>query len=182
MFMSLNRQRVRRKAGFTLIEVLIAVLISTVALLGLAKMQALAISSTKESGSRALIAMQAGSLAGMMQANPVFWGSGTVQNFSIDNGAITDGANGLNATVAGRCATTACTPAQMAAVDVQDWAANMALQFPQYTVNVVCPAALPVNCAIYMGWIEKQVAINKSTATGAATQVTTQHFSIYVRP
>ena len=69
----MNYQNFCVKRGFTLIEVMIAMFITAIGLLGLAKMQALAISSSKGSGSRSLIALQVGSLASSMHANKVFW-------------------------------------------------------------------------------------------------------------
>ena len=62
-------------AGFSLLEVMIALVIIAIGLLGIAKMQALALSNTGASRSRALAAIEASSLAGAMHANRAYWAS-----------------------------------------------------------------------------------------------------------
>lgn len=169
-----------RRNGFTLIEVLIALLVTAAGLLGLAKMQALALSSTKDTGTRSLIALQVGSLAAVMHANPAFWAQGTAPtSFSMTGTTVTDATNVLNGGVAGGC-TSACTPAGLAAVDVQNWALDMSNQFPNYAAKVDCTSSLPVSCSIYVTWLEKVVGMNKTTAASAAE--TTQSFGVYVKP
>jgi type IV pilus assembly protein PilV len=66
----------RRARGFSLMEVMVALVVSTVGLLGLAKMEALALSSTSVAGSRSLAAIEAASLAAAMHANPGYWAAG----------------------------------------------------------------------------------------------------------
>lgn len=174
----------RRRAGFSLIEVLIALLVVATGLLGLAKMQALALSATKNSGSRGLISLQAESLSDLMHANRAYWAEGLAPSvFTVAGTTVTDATGVLNAAVAGGCLTS-CTPARMAANDVQAWAADMNSQFPSYTAKVDCSTdtTQPISCTIYLTWSEKTVAMNRTTATGAASQVSTESFSIYVKP
>jgi type IV pilus assembly protein PilV len=172
--------------GFTLIEVLIAVLVTATGLLGLAKMQALAVSSTKESGSRSLIALQTGSLASMMHANPGYWASGTAPAvFSSVKTTITDPSGVLNATLTNGCdKNNMCAPAQLAAYDVQAWVNDMNNQFPTYTAKVNCTTdvAAAISCSIYVTWSEKTVAMNNTTNSGSTNQTSTQSFSVYVKP
>ena len=59
--------------GFSLIEVMVAILIISIGLLGVAKMQALSLSNTGNSRLRALAAVEAGSIASMMQADRGYW-------------------------------------------------------------------------------------------------------------
>lgn len=63
--------------GFTLIEVMVALIIIAIGTLGLAKMQALALASTGASRSRALVAVEATSLAEAMHANHLYWSTST---------------------------------------------------------------------------------------------------------
>src|SRR5215471_3607666 len=66
--------RARARAdGFSLVEVMVAVVIICVGLLGIAKMQALALSSTTTSRLRALAAIQAAGLASAMHSNREYW-------------------------------------------------------------------------------------------------------------
>ncbi|HTD02244.1 type IV pilus modification protein PilV [Undibacterium sp.] len=168
--------------GFTLIEVLIALVVTAVGLLGLAKMQALAISSTKTSGNRSLIALQVGSLVSAMHANKAFWTSAAVPStFSAATSVVSDTSGILNATVAGGCASL-CTPANMAANDVQVWAADMNKQFPSYTAKVNCTNGTnqPVSCQIYVTWTESNVALSQTSSGGASSPAPS--FSVFVKP
>ena len=58
-----RHMRGRSPRGFSMIEVLITIVVITVALLGAAKMQAAAVSNTQVARVRSLISLQAGSLA-----------------------------------------------------------------------------------------------------------------------
>lgn len=183
----------RRSNGFTLIEVLIALLVISVGLLGLAKMDALAISNTQISSSRSLIALQASSMAAAMQGNKGYWAAGVAPaTFSTSGTTVTDSTGVLNQTVSTCVGTTAsapaCTPRQLAAYDVQAWAAEMAAQFPSYAANFNCRSAAgtPVSCTIQISWSEKYVALNRTTSTGSAAsggaQTATQTYFLYVDP
>ena len=127
-----------------------------------------------------LIALQTGSLAAAMHANPVFWTSGTAPaSFTATGTTVTDSTNQVSGGTAGGC-TSLCTPAAQAAVDVQNWVVDMNNQFPSYTAKVDCTTVAPISCSIYVTWSEKVVAMNQTTGTSAAAQV--QSFSVYVKP
>src|SRR5258708_27544807 len=66
-----------RAHGFTLIEVMVALVITAIGLLGIAKIQALAYASTGSAGLRSLVALQASSLAASMHANRNYLGAGS---------------------------------------------------------------------------------------------------------
>ncbi len=190
----LARSRARSLSGFTLLEVLVAILVVSLGLLGLAKMEALAISNTQVSSSRSLIALQASSLGAAMQGNKGYWAAGVAPGaFSTAGAVVTDGTGVLSQTVTTCVSTTTptapvCTPAQLAAYDLQSWATRMAAQFPSYTANFTCNnvAGAPVSCTINISWSEKYVALNRTTATGSAAsggaQTATQSYSLYVNP
>lgn len=65
----------RAERGFSLVEVLVALIIVAVGLLGIAKMDALVLSNSGISRQRALIALEAQSLAATMHADRDYWGS-----------------------------------------------------------------------------------------------------------
>jgi type IV pilus assembly protein PilV len=170
----------KRCGGFTLIEVMVALVVTATGLLGLAKMQALAVSATKDSGTRSLIALQAGSLASAMHANPAFWASTSVPaSFTAIRTIVTDPSGQVSGGPAGGC-TSFCTPKDLAAVDVQNWAVDMNNQFPSYAAKVDCTTVLPISCSIYITWSEKTVGMNNTTSAMAASTV--QSFSVYVKP
>jgi len=182
--MIVSRRRPRQR-GFTLIEVLVALIVTAVGLLGLAKMQLLAMSSTKEAGSRALIALQAGSLASAMYANGAYWASASVAS-SV--GATGNVVTGLGVSDSAGCIAK-CTGLVLAATDMQTWATAMNNQFPTYNATVTCVStSLPVNCTISITWIELQKAIGNvegvtRTSTFASKDAAAvQSFSLYVQP
>lgn len=179
----------RGQRGFTLVEVLVALLVTAVGLLGLLKIQALAISSTKEAGSRGLVAMQVESLTAMMHANPFYWAAAVPAGGATSgppqtpiNFTLTAGPDGALAATPPDCTSSNCTPSQLAAFDLKNWATNMRVQFPTYTAKITCPSTpLPITCFINVNWQETQVAAHANTATGS-TQTTTLSFSVYVQP
>jgi type IV pilus assembly protein PilV len=81
-----------RAKGFTLTEVLVALIIIAIGTLGIAKMQALALSSTGASRSRALAALEASSLAAAMHANRAYW-AGTPANVTVTTSVGSTGVN-----------------------------------------------------------------------------------------
>ena len=167
--------------GFSLIEVLVTWVLIATGVLGMAKMQATALSSTQTARVRSLIALQAGSLAAAMRANPAYWAAGKAPaSFSAAGTHISDPSGVLDDAVA--CATTLCTPAQLAAHDVQNWVATINAHFPSYTATVNCSTTAPVNCDIHLSWNEKQVAVQRSGAASAAVQASTQRFALHVLP
>lgn len=178
--------------GFTLVEVMIAAVLIAIGLLGLAKTGALAVSNTQVASSRSLIALQASSLASAMQSNKAYWASGVAPTaFSTQGAVVTDSQTNVLSLVGPNCATApapACTPAQLAAYDVQSWASNITLLVPSAAGAFTCTnvAGSQISCVITVKWSEKYVAVNRSTATGTAanggTQTATQSYSLYVAP
>ena len=169
--------------GFTLLEILIALLLTGIGLLGVARIQALTISATRDSGARSMVAAQAGSLAAVMHANPAFWAQGFAPALITASGTtFTDGTGTLGTPRSDGCqALPLCTTAQLAAVDLQGWANDMNNQFPSYSAKINCSAVVPISCAIHVSWLEKTVAVNNTTQS-AANAPAPQSFSVYVKP
>jgi type IV pilus assembly protein PilV len=164
----------RTAAGFSLIEVMVALIVVSIGMLGLAKMESLALSSADVSGTRTIAAMEAASLAAMMHADHDYWGSAsapaaTVTVTSTGNTVNVAGdanlaATGNNCTVAG---TSSCNVKQMAAYDVQNWGAALQALLPGYQATIACtPGTLaaatpsPVTCTITINWVENAVAVS----------------------
>lgn len=108
----------RSARGVSMIEVLVAIVIFSVGLLGLALMQLKGASFTKDSGARSVAVLQARSLADRMQANPqgvangdYVWTGGTAPTY-------TD------------CSSTGCTYAQVANNDLNAWLSQMQAALP----------------------------------------------------
>ena len=183
--------RAQRMAGVSFIEVLVALIIISVGLLGIAKMQALAISSTRTSGVRSLIAVEAESLAAAMQANRIYWAqvAGATTTFTATvNGATIAASDASMATSNTNCAAASCigaspqaTGAPMAAYDLAQW--GMALQgvVPSATGSVACSGS-PVTCTIGVTWQETYTGMNAATQLTTAAQTATQYYDLVVQP
>lgn len=168
-----------RQTGFTLLEVLIALLVISIGLLGIAGMQALAINNTSVARVQSLAALQAASLASAMQANEAYWQkTGATTNTSVNGAVLTDAT--LNSYTV-NCSTTVCNlPVQMAAWDVKQWGQDLAALLPGGSGQIVCTnnAGTPITCSISVNWQEKNVALN--AGPGAALPL--QSYSMVVQP
>jgi type IV pilus assembly protein PilV len=192
-----------RAGGFTLLEVMVAVVVTAIGLLGIAKIQALAYASTTTASVRSLVALQASGLAASMHADRAYWSAGTPVPITITTQGTTSviSDNTLNTTATGPkdCwlggAAAPCTqPATIAAFDLHTWA--NALNAPGMLLNlnpvttINCPSTpLPVTCTITVTWNEKAVSVNSQgvantvVANGTAQNGTFQPtYILYVEP
>jgi len=180
-----------REAGFSLIEVLVSLVIVSVGLLGIAKMQALAYASTGIASKRSLAAIQASSLASSMSANRAYWAAGLAPPTITINGtaiasadpalsAVTDCTNGVQ-----------CTPRQVAAYDLQTWALGLKPLLYNDQITITCTqGVVPVNCVVTLTWTENQAAINSQEAAAATAAVAAgtpaalqlPSYTLYVQP
>ena len=172
--------------GFALIEAMVALVIVSVGLLGVAKMFAVVLSSGNVSGSRALAALYAGSLSSAMHANRAYWQAGlapasvTVLGSSLSDATL----NGQKADCAYSASNASpnCKPVEIASADLQDWGQSL-LQLPsgQGAVSCASTSGAPVTCAIQVSWNEKVAGLNGSTLiTTSASR--TQTYTVLVQP
>jgi type IV pilus assembly protein PilV len=163
-----------RQRGFNLIEVMAAVLVVTFGLLGLARIEAVAVNETTTSDLRSLVAIEVQSLAASMHANPDYWQTslGGALSCTITGSTV---CSSLNAVY--DCASTnTCTPTQVAAYDVQKWAGSMNTLLPGFVSIITCTSAVTnaanssgstqteYGCDVQVKWTEKYVAINKAAS------------------
>jgi type IV pilus assembly protein PilV len=164
-----------RTHGFSLFEVMVALVIISIGLLGVAKMQALAYASTSTASMRSLAAIEAASLASAMRANRSYWAVGAAPV------AITITGTAAAANFCTPAGSAPCTPAQLAAFDLHQWATALNGLLPNPTATISCPTVVtPINCTIQINWAEKMVAINAQGAGGPAMQAPT--YILYVEP
>jgi type IV pilus assembly protein PilV len=183
-----------RLRGFSLIEVMVALIIIAVGMLGIAKMQALALSTTESSGVRSLVAIEAASLAASMHANRDFWVAGPPPaNFTVSvqttgprtvTTNVTDATNVLTATP--DCVSAVCTPANLAAYDVQAWATSLGQIVPAALASVTCDLTTPpMNCTIQITWQENVTSTSNTTAaatSSGANLLNSPQYTLYVEP
>ena len=172
---SLSRGRVER--GFTIIELLVTLVIVSIGMLGVAKMQAAAVAETGVARTRSLMTFQAEALAAMMRSNKAFWQSSTAftQSININAGGTWSGGTGLAqpSTTDHTCNSpaTACSAGNLAYDDLTTWGKSFGKAFPLATGTIVCTgsATTPETCDITLNWSERTVAVNRTTAAGTST-------------
>ena len=174
-----------RARGVTLIEVLIALVIVSIGLLGIAKMQALAIASTRGSSTRSLIAIEAASLAAAMHADRTYWANvataSTTFSASVSNGVITAATDGALTSQSANCVSTSCSGVAMAAYDLSAWSAAINKVTNGAAATVACSGAA-VACTITVTWQENMVGMNASTQYASGQQTQTLSYALLVQP
>ncbi|HHI93923.1 MAG TPA: type IV pilus modification protein PilV [Gammaproteobacteria bacterium] len=114
--MEKNRQTMR---GFTLTEVLVTLVVLAIGLLGLAGLQASSLKHNNNAYQRTQATLLAYDMLDRMRANPM----------GIENGDYDTVDTGTTPTNPA-CVGTSCTPAQLAANDVYEWATRLTTVLP----------------------------------------------------
>jgi type IV pilus assembly protein PilV len=172
----------RSPRGFTIVEMMVALIILSVGLLGVARLQSLALSSTSVAAQRSLAAIEASSLAAAMHENRGYWinsdpAGATISvqgtTFTYTNGAAALSAAMPGTSTTGSCVTplTPCTPTALAAVDLLKWATTLSGLLPGSLSTIACGTVSPVSCTITITWAENAVAINAQLATAENTRI-----------
>jgi type IV pilus assembly protein PilV len=188
-----SRQSVSNARGFSLIEVLVALIVVSVGLLGIAKMQAIAYSSTGVASNRSLASIQAASLASSMHADRAYWASAGAATTTTVNGlavASTDGAlsAGTDCTSLGALP---CSPSQIAAYDMKSWAVALKALLTNDKATITCATLLvPVTCTVTITWAENAVALNTQEAAASNAAVAANSpaalqlpsYTLYIQP
>jgi type IV pilus assembly protein PilV len=178
----MSRAALKRPGGFALFEVLVSLVLVAVGLLGVAKMQVLALKGTQNSGKRTLVALSAASLGAVLHGNKAYWNSGMAKDVSV---TIANGKaviTGVGAEPASQCAsaTSKCSAAELAAHDVRTWADNLLSQVPGFSGATIAlrntPA--PVAATISVNWTEAYAAGN----TVGVQAPSEQSYTLYVQP
>jgi type IV pilus assembly protein PilV len=190
---------VRGKAparGFSLVEVMVALIVICVGLLGIAKMQGLSLSTTTTSRLRSLAAFEAAGLAAAMHTNRQYWVTLTPATVTVTvppppanpvinspDGALSaqatadivagqaaNGAPGLNNCVGSTNGVAQCTAVNLAAYDLARWTASLQALLPNPTATITCPPVVgtnPTSCTIQITWTERAIGINSQEAAVA---------------
>lgn len=175
--------------GFSLVEMMVSVLLISIGLLGLAKVQGMSAASTKTASSRGAAAYLTSSLAGAMRANPAYWRTDVPATVlaPITNGVRTAGTPPSCALTSAVTTTPLCSPADQAAFDLDSWTTALAAALPMASATIECPAiasaTVPRHCDVRIEWQENVQAVNASTenATAQAGAVRTD-YSLAVWP
>jgi type IV pilus assembly protein PilV len=173
----------KRDRGFSLVEVLVALVVVSVGLLGLAKMESLALSSTTVAGVRSVVAGQAANLAAMMHADQDYWQNSIVPTSTTFTSATIPAA----AKVCTTPGANACSPQDMASYDLNVWATALKGVLPFYSTAISCStptATAPASCAIQITWFDNAVAMTAQQTNGTITALAAQPttYTLYVQP
>ena len=201
-----------RMRGFSLVEVMVAVIVICVGLLGIAKMQALALSNTTTSRLRALAAIEAAGLASAMHSNRQYWAGPTppglitvsaatnppitssdaalqaAANTDLAQGPVTDNIT-LPCVGTANGVSTCSNPVNLAAFDLARWTSSLSslLPNPQSTITCSFPGNAPPSCTIQIRWFERAAAMTQQEAqqeanNPLAAQIEQPTYLLYVEP
>jgi type IV pilus assembly protein PilV len=134
----------RHQSGFTLLEVLVAIVVLSLGLLGLAGLQAATLRNNQIAYYRAIAVQQTYDMADRIRANQA--GVATYAlGVAVDNG----------------CVSSSCNPAQMAQTDIFQWNNNNARMLPAGSGTVASAAG--GSFVITISW-------NENTEAGSTGQ------------
>jgi type IV pilus assembly protein PilV len=161
-----------RQQGISLIEVLMAVLIFSVGLIGLAGLMVMATRSNHAAYLRTQVTFLAGGMADRMRANPLGVWSGSYNDNAYPVSGRTD------------CETSACTPARLATRDKQVWSSLLTTFLPNPAATIKCTAATSYapnvdhlnrrppyggHCAMTLSWSERNAGDTTHSDTAKQT-------------
>jgi len=138
-----------RQQGFTLLEVLIALLVLSIGLLGLAALQTTGLRSNEMASMRTTSTMLAYDITDRMRANPQGITDG---DYEIDSDLITESVTD--------CTSDDCNPEQLALYDLNQWKTAVAT-LPGGLADITQDAGPPLTHTITVRWDE-----NRTGATG----------------
>lgn len=156
----------KAERGFSMIEVLVTLLIISLALLGTAGLQAYSMRLNQGGQFRSLAVFLAADLAERMEANKSAAVAGTYALPSITGAAFLAGGGA----VSNACVTAACTDAALAAFDLSQWQTAVATSLPQSSWSVVqTVSGNPSSYTITVSWVDRRADTNNA-ATDANSQ------------
>lgn len=113
----------KQQEGFSLLEVLIAALVFSIGLLGLASLQVTGLKMSHDSLLRSIASMHANDMADRMRANYPAFALGQASPYNNPTGALVGNPGCLGESTSGSNIDIQCNPTQMAQQDFYDWAA-----------------------------------------------------------
>lgn len=155
-----------RERGFSMIEVLVTLLVISLALLGTVGLQAYSMRLNQGGQLRTQAVILVADMAERMEANQL---------------GVVGGAYLLAADDTQNCIANACNATSLAAFDLAQWQAAAANALPQATTLIERSSAAPLIYTIRVGWVDRlsdvnYAAVNESSGVGANTAGTGERF------
>ncbi len=155
--------------GFTLLEVMIALVIFSVGLLGLAGLQSRSLQSNTTAQFRTMAVIEAYDMADRIRANPAGVANGNYDNLDTST-----------PTASSTCLTAACTPQEIAELDYFEWVTNLQSLLPSGYGTVTGNGA-GSQFTITVMWDEERTGAN-GTACGNDPTVDLKCYSLVFQP
>jgi type IV pilus assembly protein PilV len=133
----------KSEQGFTLIEVLVAVLVFSFGLLGIAGMMTISVRNNHNGYLRSQANFLAENMMDRMRANPTALWAGAYNGLAADNGAENCSMTGAPPTAGDPCDYT-----ELAIYDMESWARSLAQYLPNGQGTITCVANTVLNPAI----------------------------------
>ena len=158
-----NRTSTRRpQRGFSMIEVLVTMLIISLALLGTAGLQAYAMRMNQGAQFRSLAVFLVADLAERIEANRA----------QAVAGQYVVATSGVPAAVNTTCRDGTCSAAQLAVFDLSQWQNTVATALPQSTWTIVqTVAGNPSTYTITLGWVDRTADVQYAAADASGLGV-----------
>ncbi len=181
--------RMTNQKGMSLIEVLVGMVVAALGLMGMARLQSLAINQTLNADAQSYAALATENLSAVMKANRAFWNSGSLASpFEIridqNNATVIRGTGaGSLATATKNCQTASdCDSTEVAAFDLRRLAAEVAGFASAGRMEIKrVGSTLPPVFQVTVAWSEKTMSLGgNSTKYGAG--VASSRYRILVRP
>ena len=143
----------RRMRGFSMIEVLVTLLIISLALLGTAGLQAYSMRLSQGGQFRTQAVFLAADLAERMEANKP---AAVAGNYAVAKSSVPGAVNTT-------CLDGACTPAVMATFDLSQWENAIAVTLPQSSWTVAQTViGNPTTYTITVSWVDRRTDTNNA--------------------
>jgi type IV pilus assembly protein PilV len=154
----------RRVAGFSLIEVLIALVILSVGLLGIAAMVSVSLKSKDSSYYRTEALTLASSILDRMRANRDI---ATANGYDTTFGTTTSDAPSDN------CTTGACSTTDLATMDLAEWQYDISTALPGFSTSVPAAGSITTTTVNQMTQVNVTIRWNDQRANQAVAASTT---------
>lgn len=178
-----------------MLEAIVAVIITSVGLLGVAALQGTAIGHTKKASDRSVAAAQLSNLVSRMKSSQSYWQT-IPSDFSITiaaDGTIAGGAEGtaLQAETTDCFVNSCATARSIVAHNLRKWASDGGnvdtssgfadrLISPTATISRV-DASIPTQLDVILGWNQKAMTTGFDMASGHVA-ITTSNYQVRVQP